>query len=170
MLLYLCRGSGVFFLNTWSDPPLTAYCLASVLFQDCRRLGKCPTRRASQGECRPYHRRLLLTADWCAIRTAPGSFERHRTSRHPGHRRPNAPTARRARGESLSPAKVPLGPIRSTETFASPLHSAPAFQVSLIADTPNTRVSPNMRIPGRRLYAYTYGPPRFRWTRVVLKR
>ncbi len=41
----------------------------------------------------------------------------------------------------LSPAKVPLGPFRSIETFASPLHWAPSSQVSLIAETPNTRVS-----------------------------
>jgi hypothetical protein len=41
----------------------------------------------------------------------------------------------------LSPAKEPLGPFRSIETFALPLHCAPSSQVSLIAETPNTRVS-----------------------------
>jgi Peptidase family M48 len=39
--------------------------------------------------------------------------------------------------------EVPLGPFRSIETFASPLHCAPSSQVSLIAETPNTRVSAN---------------------------
>jgi len=41
----------------------------------------------------------------------------------------------------LSPAKVPFGPFRSIETFASPLHCAPSSQVSLMAETHNTRVS-----------------------------
>ena len=45
----------------------------------------------------------------------------------------------------LSPAKVPLGPFRSIETFASPLHCAPSSQVSLIAETPNTRVIASRR-------------------------
>jgi hypothetical protein len=45
----------------------------------------------------------------------------------------------------LSPAKVPSGPFRSIETFASPLHCAPSSQVSLIAETPNTRVSATRR-------------------------
>ena len=48
--------------------------------------------------------------------------------------RPTRPTSH------LSPAKVPLGPFRSIETFASPLHCAPSSQVALIAETPNTRV------------------------------
>ena len=49
--------------------------------------------------------------------------------------RPTRPTCH------LSPAKVPLGPIRSIETFASPLHCAPSGQVALIAETPLARVS-----------------------------
>jgi len=44
----------------------------------------------------------------------------------------------------LCPAKVPRGPIRSTETFASTLHLAPCSRIAPLTQALNTRVSKKM--------------------------
>ena len=50
----------------------------------------------------------------------------------------------------LSSAMEQLGPYRSTETFASPLHCAPSSQVPPIAKAPNARdsvIKKTLRLP-----------------------